>query len=442
MTEEGAAFRSYVDGREHPPEPGKEHRDAERHRQRHHDGARSVHPVDLGSGRARGRRWSYAPLGRAQLWRRAAKRRSRCSESSRARVSRSSGARARRTSCIGPFDGYAIGGLAVGEDEGRARGFLRAHGGAAAPGSPALPDGRRHADRSARSRAPRRRHVRLHPADRSRQQGTAFTSRGVWSSGAESTNSTMDRSMRLAACPTCHRYSRAYLHHLVKAGEGLGWHLIGQHNFHFYHQLMGEMREASSRTASPSIASPAGRIWPCWTPGKPVEAPAPRPRARGAPGRLRRLRAASGSIRGLRRRPPRDGHGRRPGGGRGAAHRRPGAARRAGGGDARDRGPGPRPRPPRHGGRARGRGLGQRASWCALRRVRVVSTATDLDPFRLALRHVSRFPHLQHGAAHIVLRDGCWESKKAPLSSGASPLRPGGWSSSVGARSWHVACSF
>jgi queuine tRNA-ribosyltransferase len=46
------------------------------------------------------------------------------------------------------------------------------------------------------------------------------------------------------ACPTCSRYSRAYLHHLTKTGETLGWQLLGKHNIHFYHQLMREIRES------------------------------------------------------------------------------------------------------------------------------------------------------------------------------------------------------
>ncbi len=46
------------------------------------------------------------------------------------------------------------------------------------------------------------------------------------------------------ACDTCANYSRGYLHHLVKTREILGWHLIGHHNLHFYHQLMSQMRES------------------------------------------------------------------------------------------------------------------------------------------------------------------------------------------------------
>jgi queuine tRNA-ribosyltransferase len=44
-------------------------------------------------------------------------------------------------------------------------------------------------------------------------------------------------------CPTCSKYSRAYLHHLHKTGEVLGWKLLTRHNLIFYHRLMKEIRE-------------------------------------------------------------------------------------------------------------------------------------------------------------------------------------------------------
>jgi queuine tRNA-ribosyltransferase len=44
------------------------------------------------------------------------------------------------------------------------------------------------------------------------------------------------------ACPTCAKYDRAYVHHLIKSREVLGWNLIGTHNLYFYHRLMREMR--------------------------------------------------------------------------------------------------------------------------------------------------------------------------------------------------------
>jgi queuine tRNA-ribosyltransferase len=45
-------------------------------------------------------------------------------------------------------------------------------------------------------------------------------------------------------CPACASYSRAYLHHLVKAGEILGAMLVTEHNLTFYQQLMQAMRDA------------------------------------------------------------------------------------------------------------------------------------------------------------------------------------------------------
>ena len=46
------------------------------------------------------------------------------------------------------------------------------------------------------------------------------------------------------ACPTCQSYSRAYLHHLQKSGEILGAMLVTEHNLSFYQQLMAKMRSA------------------------------------------------------------------------------------------------------------------------------------------------------------------------------------------------------
>ena len=45
-------------------------------------------------------------------------------------------------------------------------------------------------------------------------------------------------------CPTCGNYSRAYLHHLHKSGEILGAMLLTEHNLSFYQQLMEAMRDA------------------------------------------------------------------------------------------------------------------------------------------------------------------------------------------------------
>lgn len=74
------------------------------------------------------------------------------------------------------------------------------------------------------------------------QQGVAYTSKGrlrilrtVYKMIDEPLDPNCD-------CPTCSAYSKAYLHHLLKASESLGWQLISIHNLTFYHNLMREAR--------------------------------------------------------------------------------------------------------------------------------------------------------------------------------------------------------
>lgn len=45
-------------------------------------------------------------------------------------------------------------------------------------------------------------------------------------------------------CPACRRYSRAYIRHLLKAKEMLGMRLCVLHNLYFYNKLMEEIRQA------------------------------------------------------------------------------------------------------------------------------------------------------------------------------------------------------
>ena len=45
-------------------------------------------------------------------------------------------------------------------------------------------------------------------------------------------------------CPTCQRYTRAYIRHLLKAKEMLGMRLCVLHNLYFYNNLMAEIRDA------------------------------------------------------------------------------------------------------------------------------------------------------------------------------------------------------
>lgn len=45
-------------------------------------------------------------------------------------------------------------------------------------------------------------------------------------------------------CPVCRKYSRAYIRHLLKAGEMLGMRLCVMHNLYFYNTMMEEIRNA------------------------------------------------------------------------------------------------------------------------------------------------------------------------------------------------------
>jgi queuine tRNA-ribosyltransferase len=45
-------------------------------------------------------------------------------------------------------------------------------------------------------------------------------------------------------CPACRSYSRAYLHHVVKADEIIGSMLLTWHNLHYYQDLMQGLRDA------------------------------------------------------------------------------------------------------------------------------------------------------------------------------------------------------
>ncbi len=45
-------------------------------------------------------------------------------------------------------------------------------------------------------------------------------------------------------CPACRRYSRAYIRHLLKAKEMLGMRLCVLHNLYFYNKMMEEIRES------------------------------------------------------------------------------------------------------------------------------------------------------------------------------------------------------
>jgi queuine tRNA-ribosyltransferase len=75
-------------------------------------------------------------------------------------------------------------------------------------------------------------------------QGTAFTSTGRVRVTRGSTGLRDDALDASCACSTCRGFGRSYLHHLFKCSEPLGPRLLSVHNLHYYLQLMREARAA------------------------------------------------------------------------------------------------------------------------------------------------------------------------------------------------------
>lgn len=79
---------------------------------------------------------------------------------------------------------------------------------------------------------------------RNARHGHVFTSEGIRNL-ANSKYITDERPLdELCACPVCKTFSRAYIRHLLKAGEMLGMRLAVLHNLYFYNNLMSEIRDA------------------------------------------------------------------------------------------------------------------------------------------------------------------------------------------------------
>lgn len=142
------------------------------------------------------------------------------------------------------FDGYAIGGLAVGEGQEAMFGVLDYAPGQLPADKPRYLMGVGKPDDLVGAVA---RGVDMFDCvlpTRSGRNGQAFTREGPVNirnaKHAEDTRP-LDAS---CDCPVCTTWSRAYLHHLVRAGEMLGAMLMTQHNLHFYQALMQRMRDA------------------------------------------------------------------------------------------------------------------------------------------------------------------------------------------------------
>ena len=60
-------------------------------------------------------------------------------------------------------------------------------------------------------------------------------------------------------CPACRSYSRAYLHHVFKAGEIIAAMLLTWHNLHYYQELMAGLRAAIAARRARRLRRAASR---------------------------------------------------------------------------------------------------------------------------------------------------------------------------------------
>ena len=159
------------------------------------------------------------------------------------------------------FDGYAIGGLAVGEGQEATFQAIDA-------ALPCLPEN-----------APRYAMGIGRPDDivgavqrgidlfdcvlptRSGRTGQAFTPRGTLNIRNARHADDPRPLVENCGCPACRGHGRAYLHHLIKNGEILGSVLLTWHNLHYYQVLMGDLRTAIRKKMLASFVDEFARSW-------------------------------------------------------------------------------------------------------------------------------------------------------------------------------------
>ena len=236
------------------------------------------------------------------------------------------------------------------------------------------------------------------------QRGTAFTSRGLVElrrSVYKFSDSPLDPA---CTCPVCATHSRAYLHHLTKTQETLGWSLIGHHNVHFYHQLMREVRESILADRFLPLYHEKRAALVADDPDHPISPPKRRP-APAAPHHLGDYVLLGSVIHHLPTQTPLPSLHEinlSPL----LSHLHPGTEPLI----------------------VWDLGLGTVATALAiidafekaaariptLRPLQLYSFSSDLTPLRLALHHKKTFPHLRHGAADTLLHRGAWTSRRFP----------------------------
>ncbi|WP_300974373.1 tRNA guanosine(34) transglycosylase Tgt [Sphingomonas sp. LHG3406-1] len=142
------------------------------------------------------------------------------------------------------FDGYAVGGLAVGEGQEAMLGCLDFAPGQLPEHKPRYLMGVGKPDDIVEAVV---RGIDMFDCvlpTRSGRTGQAFTADGPINIRNASHAEDKEAIEPGCPCPACSRYSRAYLHHLVRSGEILGAMLMTEHNLWFYQRMMQGLREA------------------------------------------------------------------------------------------------------------------------------------------------------------------------------------------------------
>ncbi len=144
------------------------------------------------------------------------------------------------------FDGYAVGGLAVGEGQEAMFATLDFAPGQLDPAKPRYLMGVGKPDDIVGAVE---RGIDMFDCvlpTRSGRNGQAFTRAGpinLRNAKFGEDQRPLDES---CVCPVCAQFSRAYIHHLIRAGEILGAMLMTEHNLSFYQALMADLRTAIS----------------------------------------------------------------------------------------------------------------------------------------------------------------------------------------------------
>ncbi|WP_213982059.1 tRNA guanosine(34) transglycosylase Tgt [Sphingomonas sp. dw_22] len=142
------------------------------------------------------------------------------------------------------FDGYAVGGLAVGEGQEAMFGVLDYAPGQLDAQKPRYLMGVGKPDDIVGAVE---RGIDMFDCvlpTRSGRTGQAFTRQGPINIRNAKFGEDQGPLDPTCSCPVCATWSRAYLHHLVRAGEILGAMLMTEHNLWFYQELMADLRAA------------------------------------------------------------------------------------------------------------------------------------------------------------------------------------------------------